>query len=194
MKLKLHKVVFIFSLFISLSSYSQDGFIGEVKMFAGNFPPKSWAFCDGQLLSIAQNTALFSIIGVTYGGDGVTTFALPDLRGRVPMGVGNGPGLTARTQGQKVGSETNTLTTQNLPSHSHEIHANNQSGTLSDPERNVLAHTNTFDTEYTDAAPNVTMSPSMVGNTGESAPVNNMQPSLAIRYIICLYGLYPEQN
>lgn len=195
MNLKLRKVVFVLTLFVSFVSFSQEGFIGEVRMFAGNFPPRTWAFCEGQLLPISQNQALFSILGTMYGGDGRTTFGLPDLRGRIPMGMGSGPGLTPRnSQGQKLGSETNTLTTVNLPSHNHTVNAVSTTGNSTAPGGHVLANTNNFDNEYSNASANTTMNNSMIGNTGGSQAVNNIQPSTTIRFIICLQGVFPSRN
>ena len=195
MKSKLSSVVFFFALLLSVSGFSQqDGFVGEIRMFAGNFAPSGWAFCDGSLYPVSEYQALFSILGTTYGGDGTTTFALPDLRGRLPMGIGSAPDLTARTtQGQKIGSETNTLTEGNMPSHSHSVAASRQGGTTSDPSGAFLADSNTFDKEYT-VTSDTTMSAAMIGETGEFHPVNNLQPSLTIRFIICIEGLYPSRE
>lgn len=195
MKLKLHYAVLFFLLTLSLSGFSQqEGFLGEVKMFAGNYAPRGWAFCEGQLLAISSNTALFSVLGTMYGGDGRTTFALPDLRGRIPMGMGNGPGLTSRNfQGAKFGTETNTLTELNLPSHNHSILASTEAGTTSNPTGAVLAHTNNFDNEYTTTS-NTTMNANMVGNKGSNQAVNNIQPVLTIRYIICTQGVFPVRD
>src|SRR5437899_12703586 len=114
-------------------------FIGEIVMFAGNFAPRGWAFCNGQILSIAQNTALFSILGTTYGGNGQTTFALPDLRGRVPMHPGQGPGLTNHTLGEVAGSETTTLLSSNMPQHTHALNCNSAAGTQPSPSSGFLA-------------------------------------------------------
>lgn len=189
--------------------YAQEAFIGEIKMFAGNFAPRSYALTDGQLLSIAQNTALFSILGTTYGGDGRTTFALPDLRGRVPMHAGTGPGLTARTLGERGGVESVTLTTAQLPAHNHTasattsatLHASNSAGTLNSPTGNVLADDGN-DRIYSNTAPNVTMSPAAItasttvtiNDTGGNQPHINMQPYTVINFIICLQGIFPSRN
>ena len=189
----------------SVPAMAQECFIGEVRMFAGNFAPRSWAFTDGQLLPIASNTALFSILGTTYGGDGRTTFGLPDLRGRTAIGPRTGPGLSPRTLGQKVGAETNTLNTNQLPSHSHSatttstLQATSTGGNSPDPTGRVLANDGT-DRIYSDAAPNVSLnaaaiqSSTTVGNTGGNQSVNNMQPSLAINHIICLTGIFPSRS
>lgn len=188
------KKVIILTSFILLSltqGFSQEGFIGEVRMFAGNFAPRGWAFCDGQLMPIAQYSALFSILGTMYGGDGRTTFALPDLRGRTAVGVGNGPGLTERRQGEKFGSETNTLTVRQLPAHTHEMKNKVlvMTGGEGDPDvqpgaQTMLGVGNT---------PNDKIIKS-TGSTGENQPINNVQPSLGIRYIICVQGTFPSRN
>lgn len=190
MNFKLHKIVLAFALLISINSYSQEAFIGEVKLFAGNFAPRGWAFCDGQLLAISQNSALFSILGTMYGGDGRTTFGLPDLRGRVAVGVGRGPGLSDRRQGQKFGTETNTLTVMNLPSHSHALNVKGSSGSKSVKSNTVIEVDNKGGSGYTKASGNS----KSTEYTGANQPVNNVQPSLGIRYIICLQGIYPSRS
>jgi len=186
-----------------------EPFIGQIMMFAGNFAPRGWAFCEGQLLAINQNTALFSILGTTYGGDGRTTFGLPDLRGRAPIHPGTGPGLTSRRLGEKNGTENNTLTQMQLPSHTHSasgtLNANNAVGNTNNPSGNSLAisktpidRTNTVDTNtYTNAAANTPMANNVsvqVGNTGGNQAVNNMQPFLGLNYIIALQGVYPSRS
>ena len=181
-----------------------EGVIGEVRMFAGNFAPRGWALCEGQLLSISSNQALFSILGTTYGGDGRTTFGLPDLRGRIPLGPGNGLGLSSRRLGQKEGTETNTLSEQHLPAHTHKAKASVRPGANSnkpeeaDPVRNYPAHLNMdAETGYSKSA-NTKMGRSRVKitieATGEGSPVNNMQPWLALNFIICLQGIYPSRS
>jgi microcystin-dependent protein len=177
---------------------SQEGFLGEVKMFAGNFAPRTWAFCEGQLLAISSNQALFSILGTIYGGDGRTSFALPDLRGRVPVGPGSGPGLSTRQLGSRSGSETTTLTTPNLPAHTHGVNVNSGEGTTSSPVSGFLA-SNTVegrvavDQTYA-ATAGSSMAASAIANTGSNQAVNNMQPYLGIYYIICLSGTFPSRN
>jgi microcystin-dependent protein len=191
------KKLFFLGLFMILSfgkTKAQDGFIGEIRMFAGNFAPKNWAFCQGQILSIAQNTALFSILGTTYGGNGTTTFALPDLSGRVPVGVGQGPGLTPRQLGEINGTETVTLTTAQMPMHNHTVNAVTTEGNQNLPTGNLPANTKTLDKEYSDANTNTTMKSTMVNPAGGSQPFSVMQPSLGMNYIICLYGVYPARN
>lgn len=178
----------------SQKALCQDYYIGEIRMFAGTFAPAGWAKCEGQILPIAQNTALFSLLGTTYGGNGTTTFALPDLRGRIPMATGQGPGLTARFLGEVGGSETNTLTINQMPAHNHQVNASTLDGDQNVPTGSIPANTKTLDKEYTTSGANTTMNPSMIGVTGGSQPVNNMQPSLAVTFIIALQGIYPPQN
>lgn len=182
------------SFFGSQKAASQEAFIGEIRMFAGNFPPRDWAFCNGQILSIAQNTALFSLLGTTYGGNGQTTFALPDLRGRVVMHPGTGPGLTPRVQGEIGGTETNTLSILHLPAHSHSVNASTAEGDQNLPTNSIPGNTKSLDKEYVSTSANTTMSPSMIGVTGQGQPVNNMQPFGTVNYIICLYGIYPPRD
>lgn len=191
------------------SVQAQEGFIGEVRLFAGNFEPRGWAFCNGQILSIAQNTALFSILGTTYGGDGQTTFALPDLRGRVPIGPGQGPGLSYVSLGEVSGTESNTLTVNQLPAHSHSftgtIKATTEAGNTSNPSgaypakaEVVLSRTDTKENNAYKNTNNVSMAADAVtgtvGNTGQNQAVNNMQPYLGLNYIICLEGVFPSRN
>lgn len=181
-----------------------EGTIGEILMFAGNFAPRSWAFCNGQLLPIAQNQALFSILGTTYGGDGRTTFALPDLRGRVPIHAGQGPGLSDRRLGQAGGSETNTVNAAQLPAHTHAatgtaaLPALSVEGDTATPTNAIPAKSGMGEPDYSTGAGDTTMAPATVEVTVQSAggnqPVNNMQPFLGINYIICLQGIFPSRN
>ncbi len=194
MKQKITVLCLFASLLISNLSFSQDPFIGEIRMFAGNFAPRGWALCDGQLLPITQNTALFSILGTTYGGDGRETFALPDLRGRVPMHAGSSPGLSPRNLGQKGGTETNTLTIAQLPPHRHSVSAVAEDGNQSVATDNLPAGTKVLDKEYSDAAPNTKMSDFMINATGGGQPVNNIQPYQTVNFIIALHGVYPSRN
>lgn len=179
--------------FLSTPMVGQDAMIGEVKMFAGNFAPRGWALCDGQLLPISSNSALFSILGTTYGGDGRTTFALPDLRGRAPIHAGNGPGLTSRRLGQKGGSEANTLTNANLPVHTHGVRAVNP------PSKNVSVDEGAVESREAAKAvyayPNVGQAARLNTNqSGQGQAVNNMQPYTVVNYIICLQGIFPSRN
>jgi len=165
-------------------------------MFGGNFAPRGWAFCDGQLLPISQYDALFSILGTTYGGDGRTTFALPDLRGRVNVGPGNGPGLTPYHIGNKGGSPTTTLLTNNLPPHSHQL-------TTSDGPATQPTGTGGFFPSnsgrggaslYASAAGTPQSMGATTVDTGAGAPINNMQPYTCISFIIALQGVYPSRS
>ncbi len=165
-----------------------EPFLGQIVMFAGNFAPRGWAFCDGQLLPISQNQALFSILGTTYGGDGRTTFALPDLRGRVPMHQGRGPGLSDRRLGQKGGQETVTLTTNQLPSHNHSLNiSSNDHGQK--PSSSQVLGPSAFDDN-----PDVTLKSSSIGNTGGGQPHNNVQPFGCVNFIIALQGVFPSRS
>ena len=166
----------------------QSGFVGEVKMFAGNFAPRGWALCEGQLLSISSNDALFSILGTTYGGDGRTTFALPDLRGRVPLGPGSGPGLSNKKLGQRGGQETTTSTIVQNPSMTYPV-PGFQIDLANAKDDDVIYGNNSFLTVGNES--NTTINTLSKGN---SQPVNNMQPYLGMNYIICLYGVYPIRS
>jgi len=184
-------------------------YLAEIILFAGNFAPKNTAYCNGQILSIAQNQALFSLLGTTYGGDGRTSFALPDLRGRVPVHPGTGPGLTTRKLGQRAGTETNTLTVAQMPAHNHlatgTIKASNAEGTTNTPTNGVPAKpyyqvdraTKAPINMYAPAA-NAKMAdngvPITVGHSGGGLQANNMQPFLGVSYIICMNGLFPSRN
>jgi len=164
-------------------------FIGEIRMFGGNFAPAGWAFCDGSLIPISENDALFNLIGTTYGGDGQTTFALPDLRSRVPIHVG--PGFA---QGQSGGVETVTLTTSQIPAHSHVPQANANVGSGATPQNNVWASSNPNLNQYSNVAPTLNMDPGALGLTGGSQPHDNMVPFLAINFILSLFGIFPSQT
>ena len=174
-----------------------EPFIGQIMMFGGNFAPRGWALCDGQLLPIANYTALFSILGTTYGGDGKTTFALPDLRGRTPMHAGHGPGLSPRSLGSKGGSETNTLTVNQLPSHSHALHAQTANGSMPSPSNNTLGAYGTAVPPqgiYSETAPDTQMNPASIGQTGGGQSVNNVQPFGCINFVIALEGIFPSRG
>jgi len=168
--------------------HAQDSFIGEIKMFAGNFAPRGWAFCDGQLLTIAQNSAVFSVLGTTYGGDGRSTFAVPDLRGRVAINEGKGNGLQGTYPlGQAGGMEETTILPSNLPQHAHSIPALQADlkaniSSVSIGNKSVLTTGNTA---------NTTIATSI---SGASVPIYNVQPYLVVHYIICLDGIYPSRN
>ena len=175
-------------------------FLGEIRAFGFNFAPKGWAMCNGQLLSIQQNTALFSLLGTTYGGNGVTTFALPDLRGRVAVNQAQGPGLSNYPLGTQIGTETVTLTTNQIPQHNHLWAANNALGDHPSPLGNFLAGarvpTNNVPVP-TYAAPGgatVPLAAAMIGLTGNNVPHQNMQPYLVVTYGIALSGIFPSRN
>jgi microcystin-dependent protein len=177
-----------------------EPFLGEIQIVGFNFPPKGWAQCDGQLLSIAQNNALFALLGTTFGGDGRTTFGLPDLRGRTPINSGDnsaGPGLPAYPQGQKGGAETVTLTTAQIPSHTHTARASDTEADSSDPAGHILAEVpSAFGGAflYHDAANLGTLHSGSITNTGGSQPHNNMQPYQVVNFIIALTGIFPSRN
>ena len=181
-------------LFISMSwahvLKAQDPYLGEIRMFAGNFAPQGWAKCEGQLLAISQNQALYAIIGTTYGGNGITNFALPDLRGRVAMHTGTGPGLSQHVLGEMSGTENNSLTVANLPAHTHTLNGNSNAGTSSDPTGNYPAHTGAIDKEYATTS-NTTMG--VTQPAGNNIPVNNMQPYNCVTFIIATQGIFPTQ-
>jgi len=172
-------------------------FIGEIIMFAGNFAPRGWAFCNGQLLSISENTALFSLLGTTYGGDGRTTMGLPDLRGRCAMHAGTGPGLTPRSLGAKFGDETATITVASMPSHKHTttLHAESTAGSSNNPTGNLLGGGGSKFSPSA-AAANVTMNAEsiVVADTGGGQAHNNIQPVEVVNFIIALQGVYPSRN
>ncbi|MDX1408034.1 MAG: tail fiber protein [Saprospiraceae bacterium] len=172
-----------------------DPFLGMIVMFGGNFAPRGWALCDGQLLSISANTALFSILGTTFGGDGRTTFGLPDLRGRVSVHAGNGPGLQPISLGAKGGSNDVTLTVQQIPAHSHAGHVNASTGGGDDTDptgRYPGAANFDFYAESTNAQMNANSV--ATANTGGNQSHNNMQPYQAVNYIIALQGVYPSRS
>jgi len=163
-------------------------YVGEIRIFAGNFAIAGWMFCEGQLLPISEYETLFNLIGTTYGGDGQSTFALPDLRGRIPLHQGNG-----FTLAETGGVETVTLTVSQIPSHSHPLLGSSLVATDGNPGNNLLAQTTTFDAYQTNGA-NAAMNPQNVTSTGGSQPHNNFQPYLCMNYIISLFGIFPSQT
>ena len=170
-----------------------EPFVGEIRMFAGNFAPRGWAFCDGQLLAVNQNDALFSLLGTIYGGDGRTTFGLPDMRGRVPLHAGSGPGLSPRRLGAKLGAETETLTVNQLPSHTHAFTANTSSGTDNNPSGKLVAESPSLDL-YAEIDATAPMASSAITATGGSRSHTNIMPFLCVNFIIALFGIYPSRN
>ena len=165
-----------------------EPYVGEIRMFAGNFPPNGWMFCDGALLPISENDVLCTLIGTTYGGDGQSTFGLPDLRGRVPIHQGGG-----FTIGQSGGVETVTLTTQQIPIHNHAMVASGDAANQITGNGGVVANAVSL-SMYFAAAPDTNLNPAMIGPTGGSQPHENLQPYLCINFIISLFGVFPTQS
>lgn len=179
-------------------------FVGQIEIFGGNFAPAGWVFCYGQVLPISQYEVLYVLIGTTYGGDGVNTFALPDLRSRSAVGFGQGPGLSDHPLGAAMGQEEVTVIPTQIPSHSHPLLVNNRDGNSNDPSANTMAKSNVIvergassipTNSYTNASPNVAMSSSSVMPFGGgNFPHSNIQPSLTLNYIIATEGVFPSQN
>jgi microcystin-dependent protein len=171
-------------------------YIGEIRIFAGNFAPVNYAFCRGQLMPISQNTALFSILGTFYGGDGVSTFGLPDLQGRLPIGTGQGPGLSDYVIGERAGTESVTIITTTMPQHVHGIAgATSTDGMTSGPtSTSILATSAAHDKIYSTNAPTTTVINGPTSLAGGSQPHDNIQPYLAVNFIIALFGVFPSRN
>lgn len=175
-------------------------FMSAIILWPSSFPPKNWAYCQGQILPIAQNTALFSLLGTTFGGNGQTTFALPDFRGRTAVGTGQGPGLADIVLGEMTGSNSTTILITNMPIHNHQMMVSNAVGTSDDPTNNILGKshvTTTGDGVSTYDAPNVangTMAVQAIQPAGGSQPISIQNPLLGMNYIIALYGIYPSRN
>jgi len=180
----------------STFSFAQEGFLGEIRMTGANFAPRGWALCEGQILPISSNQALFSLLGTQYGGDGRTTFALPDFRGRTPIHIGRVNGIDPEVRaGQRLGTERNTLVANNLPAHSHTLNGVSENGSSATPAGNYPANTKLLDPEYAATGTLVQMNAGMVGNDATAnQPVENRQPSIVINYIICLQGFFPSRN
>lgn len=168
-------------------------YIGEIRMFGGNFAPAGWHFCDGSTMPISENDALFTLLGTTYGGDGQETFGLPDLRGRVPIHQGQGGGLQNYQIGESAGTETVTLTTNQIPLHSHALIGSADIGTDPAPSNDVLA-TSTIVKPYVGVAPDATMPQATITPSGGSQPHENTMPFLCVNFIISLYGRFPTQS
>jgi microcystin-dependent protein len=166
-----------------------EPYVGEIRLFSGNFAPVGWALCDGRLLQISNNEVLYSLLGTMYGGDGQTNFGLPDLRGRVPIH----PAPGSYTVGQLGGSESVTLTSQNMPTHSHSANTHPGNGTASDPTGRFWAGNNDFRC-YSDVTPNTSFAAAAIGAAGGSQPHDNMMPFVTVSYIIALEGIYPSLN
>lgn len=178
-----------------------EGYLSEIRIFAGNFPPRGWAFCNGSQLAISSFDALYALIGTTYGGDGVNTFNIPDLRGRVPVGTGQGPGLPAVALGQVMGTESTTMTTSQMPAHNHvasgslAIPVYKGAGNIGSPTDAVLAGLNSA---YSSAGQDGALKPQIVSltvsSTGGNTPFSIIQPYLTTNYIICIEGIFPSRN
>lgn len=171
-----------------------EAFVGQIQAFGFNFAPRGWASCNGQLISISQNTALFSLLGTMYGGDGTTTLALPDLRGRSIVGIGQGPGLSDIRQGERAGVESVTLLVSNLPAHNHSvtIGVSTATGEESNPQNKVLAsHPDAYNTV---ATPNASLNSGSTSSVGSSSPFGIRNPYLGINICIAMQGIYPSRN
>jgi len=168
-----------------------DPFVAEIRIYPFNFAPTGWAFCNGQLMPLSQNTALFALLGTTYGGDGKSTFALPNLQGSAPMHPGQGPGLSLYDLGQMGGAETVTLLESEMPAHSHTLRAVEDDGAFFTPVNMFLAAGNSM---YVNANPNTTMAPQSLTPAGGSLPHNNMMPYLTLNFCIALQGVFPPRS
>jgi len=174
-----------------------DPFIAQIGMFGGNFAPRNYAFCHGQLLSVSGNSALYSLLGTTYGGDGRNTFGLPDLRGRLPMHRGQGPGTSFHPQGARFGAETETLTVPQMPSHNHNFAASTQGAGSPDPTGRVVAPGEAAGnpvSQFTSAAPAADMINQALADNGGNQAHSNLMPLIAINFIIALQGIFPSRN
>ncbi|QYG91873.1 phage tail protein [Iamia sp. SCSIO 61187] len=169
-----------------------EPFLGEIKMVGFNFAPRGYALCNGQLLSIAQNSALFALLGTTYGGNGQTTFALPNLQSRVPMHFGQGPGLSSRVMGEQAGTENVTLLSTQMPQHNHLVNASTGDSSSKNPSGGVMG--GTASPIYATGSPNAQMNPVTIGFAGGNQPHENMPPFLVVNFIIALQGIFPSRN
>lgn len=171
-----------------------DQFVAEIRIFPFNFPPTGWAFCDGQLMPISQNTALFSLLGTFYGGDGKSTFALPNLQGSAPMHQGDGPGLSQRFIGEQSGVESVTLIVSEIPSHTHAINAVGALADAKGPEDKAFAVSQNGNVFTAGPSPQVMMSPNLLTVTGSTFPHNNMMPYLTVNFCIAMQGVFPARG
>lgn len=181
-----------------------DVFVGTIMTFGFNFAPHNWALCNGQQIAVQQNTALFSLLGTYYGGNGTTNFLLPNMQSRLPVGMGQGPGLSAYTIGEASGTETTSISILNMPAHNHPISVNNTAATVNVPTTGAaIADANGSDPTngdavtvniYAPAAPNTVLHPQTCGVSGGNQPISILQPTLAVNYSIALYGIYPSRN
>jgi microcystin-dependent protein len=172
-------------------------FVGEIRLFAGNFAPAGWAFCDGAIMAISENDVLFTLLGTTYGGDGQETFALPNLQSRIPLHMGTGPDGTTYQIGEMAGVETVTLTTQQIPAHTHPVLASTAGATLLSPQNAVLAQPSSVQAgmlAYNPPPATMAMTATEITSAGGSQPHDNVQPFVCINYIISLYGVFPSQT
>jgi microcystin-dependent protein len=169
-------------------------FLGEIRMVGFTFAPPNWAFCNGQILPIATNTALFSLLGTTYGGNGTTTFALPNLQSRVPIHAGQGPGLSAYVQGQTGGAETVVLNTTQIPAHNHTLAASSAAATALTPAGNYLGVVSRAATPPYATTGGATMNAAAIGNTGGGQAHSNLQPYLCVNFVIAVAGIFPSRN
>ena len=190
-------LVFVAAAFFMLAPVSHaqadEPFLGQIVMVGFNFAPQGWAMCDGQLMPINQNTALFSLIGTYYGGDGISTFALPDLRGRTPIHQGAGPGLQSYSVGQVGGEEQVSLTISQIPAHTHALLGQSALGSAASPAGNIWAAQSRLNI-YSSAVPDVSMAAGSIGTSGAGQPHDNRSPYLTVTYIIALEGVYPSRN
>ncbi|HXU76987.1 MAG TPA: tail fiber protein [Methylomirabilota bacterium] len=174
-----------------------DVFLGEIRVFGFNFPPRGWAFCNGQILPISQNTALFSLLGTSYGGNGISTFALPNLQGSAPLHSGQGLGLTPRTLGEFGGQANVTLGITQIPAHTHSAMAGSSAGDQNGPQGNTWASARVgrqLENRYAPSGANLPMNPNALADAGSSQPHNNLPPCLALNFCIALQGIYPSRS
>lgn len=171
-----------------------DPFVGEIRMFGGTFAPVNWAFCNGQLLNISDNDTLYSLFGTVYGGDGITTFGLPDLRGRIPLHQGQGPGLSNRPLGSMGGQEEVTLTVNQMAPHTHNFIASTAAANGPDPKGRVVADSAAYSIRmYAATSPNADFASTMITPAGGNQPHTNLMPTLCVNFIVSLYGIYPSR-